>query len=155
EQRIDVVRPRVDREVRWVVAGALGVGPQRARAPERLVDELLREVVRVPDLRIGMLRAGGAQRPYGLGGDRHLARGGEGLRAGRRVTRYEGKPQQHPSGRNHYFAAAGNAGSLPMSRMSCWMMTVAFTFPTICFIRSIEAIVAARSKLNAGTPLLS
>ena len=24
-----------------------------------------------------------------------------------------------------YFAAAGNAGSLPMSRASCWMMTLA------------------------------
>jgi len=54
-----------------------------------------------------------------------------------------------------YFAAAGNAGSLPMSRMSCWMMTVALRFATICFMRSIEATVAARSKLNHGTPLLS
>src|SRR5262245_28236059 len=54
-----------------------------------------------------------------------------------------------------YFAAAGNAGSLPMSRMSCWMMTVALRLAAICFIRSIEAIVAARSKLNHGTPLLS
>src|SRR4030095_12186455 len=54
-----------------------------------------------------------------------------------------------------YFAAAGNAGSLPMSRMSCWMTTVAFTFATICFMRSIEATVAARSKLKCGTPPLS
>src|SRR4029077_7476433 len=34
-----------------------------------------------------------------------------------------------------YFAAAGNAGSLPMSRMSCWMTTVALRFATICFMR--------------------
>src|SRR5207247_9868645 len=30
-----------------------------------------------------------------------------------------------------YFAAAGNGGSLPLSGLSCWMMPVAFTFPTI------------------------
>jgi hypothetical protein len=54
-----------------------------------------------------------------------------------------------------YFAAAGNAGSLPMSRMSCWMMTVALRFATICFMRSIEATVAARSTLKLGTPPLS
>ena len=54
-----------------------------------------------------------------------------------------------------YFAAAGNAGSLPMSRMSCWMTTVALRFATICFMRSIEATVAARSKLKLGTPPLS
>src|SRR5439155_1570036 len=54
-----------------------------------------------------------------------------------------------------YFAAAWNAGSLPMSRMSCWMTMVALRFAAICFMRSIEAIVAARSKLKLGTPLLS
>ena len=61
-------------------------------------------------------------------------------------------PQPDP---DPYFAAAGNAGSLPMSRMSCWMTTVAFRFATICFMRSIEATVAARSKLKLGTPPLS
>src|SRR3954463_15063128 len=30
-----------------------------------------------------------------------------------------------------YFAAFGKAGSLPMSRGSCWMMTVAFRFDAI------------------------
>src|SRR2546427_266063 len=55
----------------------------------------------------------------------------------------------------YYFAAAGNAGSLPMSRMSCWMTRVALRFATSCFMRSIEATVAARSKLKLGTPPLS
>jgi GAF domain-containing protein len=44
-----------------------------------------------------------------------------------------------------YRAAAGNAGSLPMSRGSCWMMTVAFRFFSICLMRSSEAMVSARS----------
>jgi hypothetical protein len=35
------------------------------------------------------------------------------------------------------------------------MTTVAFRFATICFMRSIEATVAARSKLKLGTPPLS
>src|ERR1041384_4173722 len=60
----------------------------------------------------------------------------------------------HPAS-SGYFAAAGNAGSLPMSRMSCWMMTVAFRLATIPFMRSIEATVAARSKLKCGTPPVS
>jgi hypothetical protein len=42
-----------------------------------------------------------------------------------------------------------------MSRMSCWMMTVALRFATICFMRSIDATVAARSKLKCGTPPVS
>src|SRR6185503_1022205 len=54
-----------------------------------------------------------------------------------------------------YFAAAGNAGSLPMSRTSCWMTTVAFRLATSCFMRSMEATVAARSKLKLGTPPVS
>ena len=44
-----------------------------------------------------------------------------------------------------YFAAAGKAGSLPMSRRSCWMITVALRFAAIFFIRSIDATVCARS----------
>jgi hypothetical protein len=36
-----------------------------------------------------------------------------------------------------YFAAAGNAGSLSMSRASCWMMTVALALAAIFFMRSI------------------
>ena len=51
-----------------------------------------------------------------------------------------------------YFAATGNAGSLPMSRGSCWMMTVAFRLAAIFLMRSSEAIVSARSKLKDGTP---
>ena len=42
-------------------------------------------------------------------------------------------------------AAIGNAGSLSMSRGSCWMITVAFRFFSICFMRCIEAMVSARS----------
>src|SRR4029453_2918437 len=68
-------------------------------------------------------------------------------------------PPTQMSSRSHgfgcYFAAPGNAGSLPMSRMSCWITTVALRFVTICFMRSIEATVAARSKLKLGTPPLS
>ena len=52
----------------------------------------------------------------------------------------------------HYFAAAGKAGSLSMSRGSCWMMTVAFRFFAICLKRSNEASVSARLKLKVGTP---
>jgi hypothetical protein len=40
-----------------------------------------------------------------------------------------------------YFAAAGNAGSLSMSRASCWMITLAFIFAAIFLIRSIDAKV--------------
>jgi hypothetical protein len=54
-----------------------------------------------------------------------------------------------------YFAAAGNAGSLPTSRASCWMMTVAFRFVAIFLKRSIQASDAARSVLKVGMPLLS
>ena len=54
-----------------------------------------------------------------------------------------------------YFAAAGNAGSLPTSRGSCWMMTVALRFAAIFLKRSTEASVAARSVLNVVTPLPS
>jgi hypothetical protein len=35
-----------------------------------------------------------------------------------------------------YLATVGNAGSLSMSRGSCWMMTVALRFFSICFKRS-------------------
>ena len=52
----------------------------------------------------------------------------------------------------HYFAAAGKAGSLSMSRGSCWMITVAFRFFAICLKRSNEASVSARLKLKVGTP---
>ena len=48
-------------------------------------------------------------------------------------------------GMGDYFAAAGKAGSLPMSRRSCWMITVALRFAAIFFIRSIDATVCARS----------
>ena len=48
-------------------------------------------------------------------------------------------------GNGDYFAAAGKAGSLPMSRRSCWMITVALRFAAIFFIRSIDATVCARS----------
>jgi len=54
-----------------------------------------------------------------------------------------------------YFAAAGKAGSLPRSRGSCWMMTVALRFAAIFLKRSTEASVAARSVLNVVTPLPS
>src|ERR1700719_4890168 len=54
-----------------------------------------------------------------------------------------------------YFAPAGNAGNLPMSRASCWMTSVALKTSTIFFMREIEASVSARSKLNAGTPSVS
>jgi hypothetical protein len=54
-----------------------------------------------------------------------------------------------------YFAAAGNAGSLPTSRASCWMITVAFRFAAIFLKRSIDAIDSARSVLKVGTPLVS
>ena len=47
--------------------------------------------------------------------------------------------------RGDYFAAAGKAGSLPMSRRSCWMITVAWRFAAIFFIRSSDATVCARS----------
>jgi hypothetical protein len=52
----------------------------------------------------------------------------------------------------NYFADAGNAGNLSMSRASCWMMTVALRFAAIFLRRSSDATVWARSKLNAGTP---
>jgi hypothetical protein len=42
-------------------------------------------------------------------------------------------------------AAAGKAGSLPMSRGSCWMMIVARRFFSICLMRASEASVSARS----------
>src|SRR3984893_15355928 len=54
-----------------------------------------------------------------------------------------------------YFAPAGNAGNLPTSRGSCWMMTVALRFAAIFLKRSTEASVAARSVLNVVRPLPS
>src|SRR5262249_55839810 len=54
-----------------------------------------------------------------------------------------------------YFAAAGNAGNLPTSRASGWMITVALSFAAIFLTRSVEANVAARSVLKLGTPLVS
>ena len=65
-------------------------------------------------------------------------------RPGRRAARKEPVGSSLGVARD-YFAAAGNAGSLPMSRRSCWMMTVALRFPAIFFTRSSEATVAARS----------
>ena len=59
------------------------------------------------------------------------------------------------SGARGYFAATGNAGNLPMSRGSCWMMTVALRFAAIFLKRSTEASVAAWSVLNVVTPLSS
>ena len=82
----------------------------------------------------------------------HAARDRGDLDARRRAMRGEARREVAADGTGaedddaqSYFAAAGNAGSLPMSRESCWMMTVPFTFPTICFMRSIDASVAARS----------
>lgn len=49
-------------------------------------------------------------------------------------------------------AAAGNAGSLGMSRPSCWITTVAFRFSAIFRKRSSDASVSARPVLNGGTP---
>src|SRR5262249_22428236 len=63
--------------------------------------------------------------------------------------------QDHPARPFCYFAAFGNAGSFPISRGSCWMITVAFRFFSIPLIRWIEAMVCARSKLKPGTPSLS
>ncbi len=51
-----------------------------------------------------------------------------------------------------YFAAAGNAGSLPTSRASCWTITVALRFFASCLMRSIDAMVCERSVLKLGTP---
>ena len=48
-------------------------------------------------------------------------------------------------GNGDYFAAAGKAGNLPMSRRSCWMITVALRFAATFFIRSIDATDCARS----------
>jgi len=48
-------------------------------------------------------------------------------------------------GNGDYFASAGKAGSLPMSRRSCWMITVALRFAAIFFNRSSDATVCARS----------
>src|SRR5262249_23641995 len=59
------------------------------------------------------------------------------------------------SGASVYFAAVGNAGNLSMSRASCWMITVALRFAASFLMRSIDASVCARSKLNIGTPLVS
>ena len=39
-----------------------------------------------------------------------------------------------------------------MSRISCWMTTVAFRFAASFFKRSIDATVCARSALKLGTP---
>ena len=50
---------------------------------------------------------------------------------------------------------SGKAGSLSISRASCWMMTVALAPATIFLARSSDASVWARSVLNVGTPLLS
>ena len=61
-------------------------------------------------------------------------------------------------GRNlssHHFAAAGNAGSLPMSRASCWMITVALRFLAMVLKRSNDASVSCRLVLNVGTPFVS
>jgi len=52
-----------------------------------------------------------------------------------------------------YFAAAGNDGSFAISRMSCWMMIVAFRFLAMPLTRSSDATVCARSKLKDGTPV--
>ena len=41
--------------------------------------------------------------------------------------------------RSGHFVAEGNAGSLPMSRLSCWMMTVALSASAIFLKRSSEA----------------
>jgi hypothetical protein len=54
-----------------------------------------------------------------------------------------------------YFADAGNTGSLPTSRASCWMMTVALRLAAIFLKRSSEPSVWAWSVLNTGTPLVS
>jgi hypothetical protein len=51
----------------------------------------------------------------------------------------------------HLVADAGNVGSLPTSRRSCWMMT-ALRLAAICFRRSIDACDWERSLLKAGTP---
>src|SRR5690349_19010513 len=44
-----------------------------------------------------------------------------------------------------YFAACGKAGSLVMSRGSCWMTMVALRFFWMSLMRSIDASVSARS----------
>src|SRR5207245_2823830 len=51
----------------------------------------------------------------------------------------------------YYFAAAGNAGSLPMSRMSCWMTRGALRFATSCFMPSNRVPVPARAKVKLAT----
>src|SRR5262249_36208866 len=54
-----------------------------------------------------------------------------------------------------HLAAAGNAGRLPTSRASCWVMAGGLRLGAIFLKRSIEASVSARSVLNVGTPLPS
>src|SRR5262245_18585351 len=76
---------------------------------------------------------------------------GEGRDGGSRGST---QPMQQSSGLN-YFAASGKAGSFPMSRASCWMISVPFVFAKSFLMRSIDATVCERSKLNHGTPLLS
>src|SRR2546429_9853364 len=77
-----------------------------------------------------------------------------GMNRRKRAASLQPLPDSLMHGRD-YFAAAGNAGNLPMSRRSCWMMTTAFRFAAIFLKRSSEAMVAARSVLKLGTPLLS
>jgi hypothetical protein len=63
----------------------------------------------------------------------------------------------HPRGvlLSVYFADAGNTGSSPTSRSSCWMMTVALRLAAIFLKRSSEPSVWVWSVLNTGTPLVS
>ena len=54
-----------------------------------------------------------------------------------------------------YFADTGKTGSLPTSRSSCWMITVALRLAAIFLKRSSEPSVYVWSVLNIGTPLVS
>src|SRR5262249_10258694 len=93
-----------------------------------------------PERRLRLSRAGGHANEKS-GGDDDPGAGDFTAFASRRLT--------------GHFAAAGNAGSLPMSRMSCWMTTVALSAAAIFLKRSSEAMVCARSVLKLGTPFVS
>jgi hypothetical protein len=111
----------------------------------------------------------GSCRPASLfrsscGGCKHN-RGGNhenavGWQRGKRVViwhRRRARRLCHPTGAflSAYFADAGKTGSLPTSRASCWMTTVALRLAAIFLKRSSEASVRVWSVLNIGTPLVS